>query len=151
MTTLDLTPLYRSVIGADRMANMLNGVDTSTNNTSFPPYNIEVVDENRYRITLALAGYRLADLEIEQENNRLKVSGSKGELKEESKYLHQGIAKRNFERRFQLADHVDVTDAHFEDGLLHVDLLREIPEAMKPKKIAIQASRADLSDLLEKG
>ena len=140
MRTLDLTPLYRSVIGADRMARMLDGIDTNETSNSFPPYNIEVVDENRYRITLALAGFRLSDLEIEQENNLLKVSGQKGDEKVENKYLYQGIAKRNFERRFQLADHVEVTAAHFEDGLLHIDLLREIPEAMKPRKIAIQSS-----------
>ena len=140
MRTLDLTPLYRSVIGADRMARMLDGIDTNETSNSFPPYNIEVVDENRYRITLALAGFRLSDLEIEQENNLLKVSGQKGDEKLENKYLYQGIAKRNFERRFQLADHVEVTAAHFEDGLLHIDLLREIPEAMKPRKIAIQSS-----------
>ena len=140
MRTLDLTPLYRSVIGADRMARMLDGIDTNETSNSFPPYNIEVVDENRYRITLALAGFRLSDLEIEQENNLLKVSGQKGDEKVENKYLYQGIAKRNFERRFQLADHVEVTGARFEDGLLHIDLLREIPEAMKPRKIAIQSS-----------
>lgn len=139
MRTLDLSPLYRSVIGADRMARMLDSVDYTDNN-SFPPYNIEVVDENRYRITLALAGFTLDDLEIEQENNLLKVSGQKGDEKVEAKYLYQGIAKRNFERRFQLADHVEVTGARFENGLLHIDLVREIPEAMKPKKIAIQSS-----------
>ncbi len=139
MRSLDLTPLYRSVIGADRMARMLDGVDFADNN-SYPPYNIEVVDENRYRITLALAGFTLDDLEIEQENNLLKVSGEKGEDKVETKYLYQGIAKRNFERRFQLADHVEVTGASFEHGLLHIDLVREIPEAMKPRKIAIQSN-----------
>lgn len=139
MRSLDLTPLYRSVIGADRMARMLDGVDFTDNN-SYPPYNIEVVDENRYRITLALAGFTLDDLEIEQENNLLKVSGQKGDDRVETKYLYQGIAKRNFERRFQLADHVEVTGANFEHGLLHIDLVREIPEAMKPKKIAIQSS-----------
>ena len=140
MRTLDLTPLYRSVIGADRMARMLDGVDLTDTNGSFPPYNIEVVDENRYRITLALAGFRLSDLDIEQTNNLLKVSGGKGDEKVETKYLYQGIAKRNFERRFQLADHVEVTGAYFEDGLLHIELLREIPEAMKPRKIAIKST-----------
>ena len=140
MRTLDLTPLYRSVIGADQMARMLDKIDSSESANSFPPYNIEVVDENRYRITLALAGFKLSDLEIEQENNLLKVVGQKGSDKVEIKYLYQGIAKRNFERRFQLADHVEVTGAHFEDGLLHIDLVREIPEAMKPRKIAIQTT-----------
>lgn len=140
MRTLDLTPLYRSVIGADQMARMLDKIDSSETANSFPPYNIEVVDENRYRITLALAGFRLSDLDIEQESNLLKVVGQKGTDKVESKYLHQGIARRNFERRFQLADHVEVTGAHFEDGLLHIDLVREIPETMKPRKIAIQTT-----------
>lgn len=139
MRTLDLTPLYRSVIGADQMARFFDKVDATDNTNSFPPYNVEVVDENRYRITLALAGFKLSDLEIEQENNLLKVAGQKGEEKVEAKYLYQGIAKRNFERRFQLADHVEVTGARFEDGLLHIELVREIPEAMKPKKIAIQS------------
>jgi len=138
MRTLDLTPLYRSVIGADQMARMLDKIDSTEKTNSYPPYNIEVVDENRYRITLALAGFKLADLEIEQESNLLKVVGQKGDDQVERKYLHQGIAKRNFERRFQLADHVEVTDARFEDGLLYIELVREIPEAMKPKKIAIQ-------------
>lgn len=140
MRTLDLTPLYRSVIGADRMASMLNSIDATDTKNSFPPYNIEVVDENRYKISLALAGYRLSDLEIEQENNLLRIVGQKGEESVEANYLYQGIAKRNFERRFQLADHVEVTSARFEDGLLHIDLVREIPEAMKPKKIAIQST-----------
>jgi len=139
MRTLDLTPLYRSVIGADRMARMIDGVDFTDNN-SYPPYNIEVVDENRYRITLALAGFTLDDMEIEQENNLLKVSGQKGDEVEDNRYLYRGIAKRNFERRFQLADHVEVTGANFEHGLLHVELVREIPEAMKPRKIAIQSN-----------
>lgn len=140
MRTLDLTPLYRSVIGADRMARMLDSIDATDNSNSFPPYNIEVVDENRYRITLALAGFKLSDLEIEQENNLLKVVGQKGDEQVEAKYLYQGIAKRSFERNFQLADHVEVTGARFEDGLLHIDLVREIPEAMKPKRIAIQTT-----------
>ena len=91
-------------------------------------------------ISLALAGFTLADLEIEQENNLLKISGGKSDDEVEVKYLYQGIAKRNFERRFQLADHVEVTGARLENGLLHVDLVREIPEAMKPRKIAIQSS-----------
>ena len=146
MRTLDLTPLYRSVIGADQMARMLDKIDATENNNGYPPYNVEVVDENRYRITLALAGFKLTDLEIEQENNLLKVAGQKADDKVESKYLHQGIAKRNFGRRFQLADHIEVAGARFEDGLLHIDLVREIPEAMKPKKIAIQST-----DVIENG
>lgn len=141
MRTLDFSPLYRTVIGADRMARMLDAVEKESN-TGYPPYNIEVVDENEYRITLALAGFQLSDLSIQQENNVLTVKGGKSEDKESSKYLYQGIATRDFERKFQLADHVEVTLAAFENGLLHIDLVREIPEAMKPRSIAI--TTADL-------
>ncbi|MBC6428340.1 MAG: Hsp20 family protein [Cellvibrionales bacterium] len=142
MRTLDLTPLYRSVIGVDRMANMLNSADFTEAN-GFPPYDIEVVDDNHYRITLALAGFTLDDLEIEQESNRLKIAGHQGEGDEDAaagNYLYKGIAKRDFERRFQLADHVQVTGANFANGLLQIDLVREIPEAMKPKQIAIKTA-----------
>ena len=136
MRTLDFSPLYRTVIGADRMARMLDAVDNDSN-TGYPPYNIEVVDENQYRITLALAGFTRDDLSIEQENNVLTLTGGQSKECDDAKYLYQGIAKRDFERKFQLADHVEVTSADFENGLLHIDLVREIPEAMKPRSIAI--------------
>ncbi|MCL4165596.1 UNVERIFIED_CONTAM: hypothetical protein GTU68_005627 [Idotea baltica] len=115
---------------------MLDAVEKESN-TGYPPYNIEVVDENEYRITLALAGFQLSDLSIEQENNVLTVKGGQSEDKETQKYLYQGIATRDFERKFQLSDHVEVTAAALENGLLHIDLVREIPEAMKPRSIAI--------------
>lgn len=136
MRTLDFSPLYRTVIGADRMARMLDAVDNESN-TGYPPYNIEVVDENQYRITLALAGFTRDDLDIEQENNVLTLTGGQSKERDDAKYLYQGIATRDFERKFQLADHVEVTSADFKNGLLHIDLLREIPEAMKPRSIAI--------------
>lgn len=118
------------------MARMLDAVEKETN-TGYPPYNVQVVDENEYRITLALAGFKLSDLTIEQENNLLTVKGGQSEEKENQQYLYRGIATRDFERKFQLADHVEVTSAAFENGLLHIDLVREIPEAMKPRTIAI--------------
>ena len=138
MRTLDFSPLYRTVIGADRMARMLDAVDKESN-TGYPPYNVEVVDDNQYRITLALAGFTLEDLSIEQENNVLSLTGGQSKSHQDAKYLHQGIATRDFERKFQLADHVEVTTAKFENGLLHIDLVREIPEAMKPRTIAINS------------
>jgi len=138
MRTLDFSPLYKTVIGADRMARMLDAVDKESN-AGYPPYNIEVVDENQYRITLALAGFTLEDLSIEQENNVLTLTGGQSSPREDAKYLHQGIATRDFVRKFQLAEHVEVTAAQFENGLLHIDLVREIPEAMKPRSIAINS------------
>lgn len=138
MRTLDLSPLYRSVIGADRMAHMLDNLD-SESNTGYPPYNIEVVDENEYRITLAVAGFTRSELDIQQENNFLTVVGSKAVDSEQPKYLHQGIAGRDFQRKFQLSEHVEVKAASIENGLLHVDLVREIPEAMKARTIAISS------------
>lgn len=139
MRTLDLSPLYRTVIGADRMARMLDTVEKESN-SGYPPYNIEVVDENQYRITLALAGFKRRELNIEQENNVLTLTGGKTDEEDTAQYLYQGIGKRDFQRKFQLADHVEVTAATFENGLLHIDLVREIPEAMKPRSIAISSS-----------
>ena len=136
MRTLDFTPLYRTVIGADRLSRLLDAGEKESN-TGYPPYNIEVVSDNEYQITLALAGFSLSELDIQQENNVLTVSGGKQDEEGAPNYLHQGIATRDFERRFQLADHVEVKSANFENGLLFIDLVREIPEAMKPKKIAI--------------
>jgi molecular chaperone IbpA len=134
-TALDLTPLYRSAIGFDRMARLLDSA-VADSKQSYPPYNIELVEENRYRITMAVAGFSEDNLEITSEQNMLTISG-KQDSEDERQYLYQGIAERNFERRFQLEDHVKVTDARLENGLLHVELAREIPEAMKPRKIAI--------------
>jgi len=137
MTTIDFTPLFRSAIGFDRFADaleMANRCDSS----GYPPYNIELVDEDRYRISIAVAGFSKDELEIETKENRLTVSGRKGSDTEgERKFLHRGIANRSFERGFQLADYVRVSGASYEDGLLHIELQREIPEAMKPRRIEI--------------
>ena len=144
MHTLDLTPLYRSAIGFDRVANVLDAMTrTETKQSSYPPYNIELIGDDAYRITMAVAGFAESELDIQVENNRLSVKGSKeaDDAKSAREYLYQGIAERNFERRFQLADHVRVEHAHIENGLLHIDLIREIPEAMKPKKIEISQSK----------
>lgn len=138
MRNFDLTPLYRSSIGFDRMANILDSLSaTEQNQPSYPPYNIELTGEDKYRITMAVAGFSEAELGIEVEENKLSISGKKEPNTGDKTYLHQGIAARNFDRRFQLADHVRVEHAHMENGLLHIDLRREIPEAMKPRSIAI--------------
>jgi molecular chaperone IbpA len=133
----DLTPLYRSTVGFDRLAQLLDEMG-SFEAPSYPPYNIERLDENAYRITMAVAGFAEADLGIEIKEGTLTVTGRKGpEAEDRSQFLHQGIAARSFERRFQLADHVEVTGAEIENGLLHIALKREIPEAMKPRSIPI--------------
>lgn len=138
MTTFDFSPLYRSAIGFDRMANMLDSLNRSEQGQpSYPPYNIELTGEDQYRITMAVAGFDRSELSIEVKQNTLTISGKKLPLKSEKQYLHQGIAARNFERRFQLADYVQVENASIENGLLHIGLLREIPEAMKPRTVAI--------------
>lgn len=136
MRTIDLSPLYRNLIGADRMASLLESLE-QTDTAGYPPYDIEAVGDNQYRITLAIAGFSESEIEIQQENNRVIVSGVKAQASSDSKYLHQGIAKRNFERRFQLADHVRAVGASYNNGLLHIDLVREIPEEMKPRTIPI--------------
>lgn len=138
MREFDLSPLYRSAIGFDRLANMLDNASRNDNQPSFPPYNIELLGENEYRITMAVAGFENNELDIQSESGSLTVTGQKQEQPQERQYLYQGIAARNFERRFQLADHVKVVTASMENGLLHIDLIREIPEAMKPRQIQIQ-------------
>lgn len=141
MNTLDLTPLYRSSIGFDRFGSLLDSALRSEQSAGYPPYNIEVVDENEYAITLALAGFDEADIDIQTEKGVLTIKGKKESVQEDKQFLHQGIANRSFERKFNLADHVEVQGARLEKGLLTINLLREIPEAMKPKKILInQAS-----------
>ena len=136
MRTFDLAPLYRSTVGFDRLFSMLDGFDAST--PGYPPYNIERTGENDYRISIAVAGFGEGELNIEAKENTLTVKGEK-KLKEETngEVLYQGIAARAFERVFQLADYVVVKGANLENGLLHVDLAREIPEAKKPRQIAI--------------
>jgi len=138
MVHFDLTPLYRTTVGFDRLGSLfdtLGSVDKDV--PSYPPYNIELVDENAYRITMAVAGFGSDDLHVEAKENTLTIRGDKQSEKEENTFLHRGIAARSFERRFQLADYVVVKGAGLENGLLHVDLVRELPEAMKPRSIPI--------------
>lgn len=137
----DLTPLYRSAIGFDRLAQLAEHAAANNGNSGYPPYNIELLGENRYRITMAVAGFSMDELDITSEGEKLLVKGSKNEPSIERKYLYQGIAERGFERTFQLADYVTVLGANLEHGLLNIDLVREIPEALKPRKIEISASR----------
>ena len=138
----DLTPLYRSSIGFDRLASLM---ETASNQdvgtTSYPPYNIELLSENAYRITMAVAGFGEDDINIEIKEQSLTITGNKIEDKA-SEYLHQGIAARNFERVFRLAEHVEVTGASLSNGLLHVELKRELPETLKPRSIKITSNKA---------
>jgi len=143
LRTFDLAPLYRSTVGFDRLAAILDQVTSAdVAQNTYPPYNIEKTGENAYRITLAVAGFGDDELSIEAKDGQLVVSGRKAETEEKSTVLHRGIATRAFERRFQLADHVRAVDAVTENGLLHVDLVREVPEALKPRKIEISSARA---------
>lgn len=135
MRHFDFTPLHRSTIGFDRLFSMLDSANSET--PSYPPYNIERTDENNYCITMAVAGFGEADLSLEAKEHVLTIKGEKKDEDENRDILYRGIASRAFERRFQLAEHVRVEGAHLENGLLHIDLVREIPEAMKPRKIEI--------------
>lgn len=139
MRTFDLAPLYRSAIGFDRLAQLLN--DAQRNDTpSYPPYNIELVSDDQYRIVMALAGFSREEIDITFERDALTVVGRKQKDATERTYLHRGIAARDFEQRFQLANHVKVTGASFNNGMLTIELVREIPEALKPRKIVIDGS-----------
>ncbi|MCP8939752.1 Hsp20 family protein [Alsobacter sp. SYSU M60028] len=141
MRQYDLSPLYRSTIGFDRVFSMLDQMSAPEGGNAYPPYNIERTGENSYRISIAVAGFTDADLSIEVKENALAVRGERKTASEpKAEVLYQGIAARSFERRFQLADHVQVTGASLENGLLHIDLTREIPEAKKPRLIPINAS-----------
>jgi molecular chaperone IbpA len=138
MRHFDLTPLYRSTVGFDRLASILDQVMSSdpTQNT-YPPYNIEKTGDSAYRITIAVAGFAEDELSIESREGQLVVTGRKAQVEDKGTFLHRGIAARAFERRFQLADHVRAESAVTENGLLHIDLVREVPEALKPRKIEI--------------
>lgn len=142
MTNFDLTPLYRTAIGFDRMAEMLSNA-SRVESGGYPPYNIESLGEDHYRITMAVAGFADDELDIVTERNTLTVSGNKQESAEsdDARLLYRGIATRSFERRFQLADHVEVHGARLEHGLLHIELKRELPEQMKPRRIEIGSGR----------
>lgn len=135
---LDLTPYRRSTIGFDRLFDMLETNTRSSTPENYPPFNLERLAKDRYRITLAVAGFARDEIEITAQQNLLLVAGRKDEKKPEGDFLHIGIANRSFERRFELADFVLVQDARLNDGLLVVDLVREVPEAMKPKTVAIK-------------
>jgi molecular chaperone IbpA len=135
----DTTPFYRSSVGFDRLFRLLDEAQ-NTESHSYPPYNIERLSENAYRITMAVAGFSAAELAIEAKGNALTVTGKKeAQASTAGEFLHQGIAARGFERRFQLADYVEVKGAELDNGLLHISLLREVPEALKPRQIAIAA------------
>ncbi|MGY6555061.1 MAG: Hsp20 family protein [Wenzhouxiangella sp.] len=142
MSTFDLSPLYRTAIGFDRLADMLSNA-SRVDSGGYPPYNIESLGEDQYRITMAVAGFAEHELDLVSERNTLTVSGNKQEQAKENgaAMLYRGIATRSFERRFQLADHVEVVGARLENGLLHIELKRELPEQMKPRKIEIGNGR----------
>jgi len=144
MRSFDFAPLYRSTVGFDRLFSMLDTLGSGENAQSYPPYNIERTGENAYRITMAVAGFGESELSIESRENALTVKGEKAEEKGETgEVLYRGIAGRAFERRFQLAEHVEVRGATLKNGLLHIDLVRVIPEALKPRRIAITTANAN--------
>jgi molecular chaperone IbpA len=152
MRNFDLSPLYRSTVGFDRLFGMLDTASNFDNSApTYPPYNIERTGENAYRVTLAVAGFGENDIDIEVKEGTLSISGAKHETGENEgkEVLYRGIAARSFERRFQLADHVEVKGATLENGLLHVDLVREIPEAMKPRTIAINGKARKVEKQVE--
>ena len=140
MRTFDPTPLWRSTVGFDRLFDMLDQASNFPANDTYPPYNIERTGEDHYRISLALAGFSPDEVTITAEQNVLTVEGAKTQ-KPETEFLYHGISSRPFRRAFNLADYVQVKDASFADGLLKIDLVREVPEAMKPRRIAINASQ----------
>lgn len=137
MRTYDFAPLYRSAIGFDRLAQLFDDVQRAETQTSYPPYNIELVSEDRYSITMAVAGFTRSEIDIEVEGDALKITGRKQRDEVKRTYLHRGIAGRDFEHRFQLAEHVKVVNAKLDNGLLVIELAREVPETLKPRKIAI--------------
>ena len=141
MRTYDLSPLFRSSVGFDRLSRLIEA-SAATDAVTYPPYNIEKLSENSYRVTLAVAGFGEGDIDITVENNALTVKGKAQAETEAAQFLHRGIAGRAFERRFQLADHVEVETARLANGLLHIELVRRIPEALKPRKIEVVAANS---------
>jgi molecular chaperone IbpA len=149
MRNFDPTPLFRASVGFDRMADLMDRVLTADPvQPTYPPYNIEKTDENAYRITIAVAGFAADELAVEVKENLLVVSARKAESEGERTFLHRGIATRAFERRFHLADHMRISGATHADGMLHIDLVREIPEALKPRRIEI-ARATPSAEMLE--
>ncbi len=150
MRNFDLSPLYRATVGFDQLADMMDRVmTTDTNRDSYPPYNIEKTGDDAWRITVAVAGFADSELAVEVKENALFVSARKAETDTAPTYLHRGIATRAFERRFHLAEHVRVTGARSENGLLHIELEREVPEALKPRRIEIASGKAIESQTIE--
>lgn len=138
MRPIDFAPLYRSTVGFDRLFNLLDSVSgLDQGPTAYPPYNIERLGENEYRITMAVAGFSRDEIRVDVKEQALTTAGEKKPEEKERQFLHRGIAARTFERRFQLADHVEVKGADLKDGLLHIDLVRNVPERLKPRTIAI--------------
>jgi len=151
MRTIDLTPLNRFAVGFDRMQRQFESMAHLDEATSaYPPYNIEVLGEDAYRITMAVAGFGLKDLDITVQDTQLTVAGRVERSDAEVEYLHRGIATRAFERHFELADHIKVSGADMDNGLLHIELAREVPEALKPRSIAIQATSAKAKSIEQK-
>ena len=146
MRTFDFSPLYRSAVGFDRLMNVIDAAQKNSAADGYPPYNIEKTSEDSYQITLAVAGFGAADLDVEVRDGQLVIVGKGDSEEQDTQFLHRGIALRAFERRFQLADHVEVKAADLVDGLLKVDLEREIPEAMKPRKIDIRTGGTIIED-----
>jgi molecular chaperone IbpA len=143
MRHLDLTPFYRSTVGFDRLFDLLDSAaGFDADGVAYPPYNIERLGDNEYRITMAVAGFGEDELKIDVKEQSLTVRGEKKADEKQRQFLHRGIAGRSFERRFQLADHVEVKGADLKDGLLHVDLVRNVPERLKPRVIAIGNGKA---------
>lgn len=150
MRTYDFAPLYRATVGFDQIADLMDRVLTSEGTQpSYPPYNIEKLDDDSYRISIAVAGFSDADLSVEVREHALIVSARKADDDAERSYLHRGIATRAFERRFHLADHVQVTGASHVDGMLHIELVREVPEALKPRQIAISSTKQIEKDVVD--
>jgi molecular chaperone IbpA len=144
MRNFDFAPLYRSAIGFDRLAHLFNEAQRTESAPSYPPYNIELVAEDQYRITMAVAGFTRSELDIESERDVLKIVGRKQKEEAQNRYLHRGIAARDFEHSFRLADHVKVLGAKLDNGILSIELVREVPEAYKPRRIAIDGDNLEL-------
>jgi len=150
MRAFDLTPLHRATVGFDQIADLMDrALANDVGQNTYPPYNIEKTDDDAWRISIAVAGFSDADLAIELKDRNLHVTGRKAADEEGRKFLHRGIATRAFERRFHLADHVRVTGASHENGMLHIDLHREVPEALKPRRIEITAAGKSEANLVE--
>ena len=150
MRQFDYAPLYRSSVGFDHLAGLFDSLTNAGNDApTYPPYNIERLGENSYRISMAVAGFTPSDINVEVEESLLKVTGQKGEEPKSNEFLYRGIAGRNFERRFQLADYVEVKGADIKDGMLHIDLVREVPEKLKPRTVAIGGGKPAVEKVIE--